>query len=213
MEDIMFKKCELGRLNEFSRTIAELEKTFSKILSENQALKNKHLATLNANIREKDLELKKLKAEAWDYLLKNNELSLLDSENVSSDNEDVELKLDESIYNRLTTAKKEMEVYKKEQDQFIHGCNRLYELLDELATFLGKDDKSVKNNKLSITIPNVCKIDKKYPIWNNTTNEIKMNLKALFESLKTLINSNVILLENELIQLKAKEFDKLNINC
>ena len=66
-------------------------------------------------------------------------------------------------------AKSEMKIFREEQDNLIHGCDVLYNLIDELALFLGKDDKTVKNTKAFIIIPNICKIDKRYTIWNKNT--------------------------------------------
>ena len=43
--------------------------------------------------------------------------------------------------------------------------------------------------------------------------EIKMNLRTLFNALKEKIKNNIEILENDLIVLKAIEFDKLNISC
>ena len=208
MDDILFKKCELEKLTEFKALIVELESVFKQILSDNQTANNRYLSTLNKNIQTKDHELRKLKAEAWDYVLEHNGSVLIDIENNEND---IKITLDEEINKQLSTAKADMATYQKEQDDLIHGCDELYNLLDELSTFLGKDDKAVKNTKTLITIPNVCKIDKKNPIWNKNTNEIKMNLKSLFESLTTLINDNMKILEGDLIDLKATEFDKLNI--
>lgn len=210
MEDILFKKCELGKLMEFNTTIKELETVFIKVLSENQIANNRYLATLNTNIQNKEFELRKLKADAWDYLLNNNETVLMDIENSPVD---VELEIDEAIHNKLCTAKSEMKIFREEQDNLIHGCDVIYNLLDEMATFMGKDDRTVKNTKAFIIIPNICKIDKRYTIWNKNTSEIKMNLRALFDALKEKIQKNIEILENDLIVLKAIEFDKLNISC
>ena len=165
---------------------------------------------LNDTIKKKDIELRKLKANAWDYILENDGKVLIDIEN---NNNNIEIEIDESIYEQLCITKKEIETYKSEQNTLINGCEQLYDLLDELATFLAKDDKTVKNTKTLITIPNVCKIDKKTSILNKTTNEIKLNLKTLFDALKEKIKRNVEILENDLIVLKSIEFDKLNIVC
>ena len=210
MEDILFKKCELGKLMEFNTTIKELETVFRKVLSEHQVINNRYLSTLNTNIQNKELELRKLKADAWDFLLNNNETILMDIENSP---DDVELEIDEAIHNKLCTAKSEMKIFKEEQDNLMNGCDALYNLLEELATFMGKDDKTVKNTKAFIIIPNICKIDKRYTIWNKNTSEIKMNLKTLFDALKEKIQKNIEILDNDLIVLKSIEFDKLNIAC
>lgn len=210
MEDILFKKCELGKLVDFNTTIKELETVFMKVLSESQITNNRYLANLNTNIQNKELELRKLKADAWDFLLNNNETILMDIENSL---DDVELEIDEAIHNKLCTAKSEMKVFKEEQDNLIHGCEVLYNLLEEIATFMGKDDRTVKNTKAFIVIPNICKIDKRYTIWNKNTSEIKMNLRTLFYALKEKIQKNIEILENDLIVLKSIEFDKLNISC
>lgn len=210
MEDILFKKCELGKLTDFNTTIKELETVFKKVLSESQISNNRYLSNLNTNIQNKELELRKLKAEAWDFLLSNNETILMDIDNSP---DDFEMEIDAEIHDKLCTAKSEMKVFKEEQDNLIHGCEVLYNLLEELATFLGKDDRTVKNTKAFIIIPNICKIDKRYTIWNKNTSEIKMNLKILFDALKGKIKKHIEILENDLIVLKAKEFDKLNISC
>ena len=208
MDDILFKKCELNKLKEYLNTIKQLEGVFSKLISNNQSLNNKYLLDLNATINNKDIELRKLKANAWDYILEHDGKVLIDIEN--NDN-DIEIEIDESIYQQLCITKKEIESYKSEQNTLISGCDQLYDLLDELANFWAKDDKTVKNTKTFISIPNVCKIEKKCPLWNKTTNEIKLNLKVLFKSLKDVIQSKMEKLDEELIFLKANEFDKLNI--
>jgi len=206
----MFKKCELGKLKDFNTSINELESVFKKVLSDNQVSNNRYLYTLNTNIQNKDSELRKLKAAAWDYILVHDGSILMDIEN-NPDN--VELELDQKIHDSLCATKSEMKILKEEQDNLIHGCDVLYNLIDELALFLGKDDKTVKNTKAFIIIPNICKIDKRYTIWNKNTSEIKMNLKTLFDALKEKIKHNIEILENDLIVLKAIEFDKLNISC
>lgn len=208
MDDILFKKCELNKLKEYLNTIKQLEGVFSKLISNNQSSNNKYLLDLNATINNKDIELRKLKANAWDYILEHDGKVLIDIEN--NDN-DIEIEIDESIYQQLCITKKEIESYKSEQNTLISGCDQLYDLLDELANFLAKDDKTVKNTKTFISIPNVCKIEKKCPLWNKVTNEIKLNLKVLFKSLKDVIQSKMEKLDEELIFLKANEFDKLNI--
>jgi hypothetical protein len=210
MDDIMFKKCELGKLKDFNKSINELEVVFKKVLSDNQASNNRYLSTLNTNIQNKESELQKLKAAAWDYILDHDGSILMDIENSP---DDVEIEIDEDIHNKLCTAKSEMKIFREEQDNLIHGCDVLYNLIDELALFLGKDDKTVKNTKAFIIIPNICKIDKRYTIWNKNTSEIKMNLRTLFNALKEKIKHNIEILENDLIVLKAIEFDKLNISC
>ena len=210
MDDIMFKKCELGKLKDFNKSINELEVVFKKVLSDNQASNNRYLSTLNTNIQNKESELQKLKAAAWDYILDHDGSILMDIENSP---DDVEIEIDEDIHNKLCTAKSEMKIFREEQDNLIHGCDVLYNLIDELALFLGKDDKTVKNTKAFIIIPNICKIDKRYTIWNKNTSEIKMNLRTLFNALKEKIKNNIEILENDLIVLKAIEFDKLNISC
>tara|TARA_Y100000389_G_scaffold23146_2_gene19750 strand:+ start:718 stop:1350 length:633 start_codon:yes stop_codon:yes gene_type:complete len=210
MDDIMFKKCELGKLKDFNTSINELESVFKKVLSDNQVSNNRYLYTLNTNIQNKDSELRKLKAAAWDYILVHDGSILMDIEN-NPDN--VELELDQKIHDSLCATKSEMKILKEEQDNLIHGCDILYNLIDELALFLSKDDKTVKNTKAFIIIPNICKIDKRYTIWNKNTSEIKMNLKTLFDALKEKIKHNIEILENDLIVLKAIEFDKLNIAC
>ena len=210
MDDIMFKKCELGKLKDFTKSINELELVFKKVLSDNQVSNNRYLSTLNTNIQNKELELRKLKAAAWDYILDHDGSILMDIENSP---DDVEIEIDEDIHNKLCTAKSEMKIFREEQDNLIHGCDVLYNLIDELALFLGKDDKTVKNTKAFIIIPNICKIDKRYTIWNKNTSEIKMNLRTLFNALNEKIKHNIEILENDLIILKAIEFDKLNISC
>ena len=177
MDDIMFKKCELGKLKDFNTSINELESVFKKVLSDNQVSNNRYLYTLNTNIQNKDSELRKLKAAAWDYILVHDGSILMDIEN-NPDN--VELELDQKIHDSLCATKSEMKILKEEQDNLIHGCDVLYNLIDELALFLGKDHKTVKNTKAFIIIPNICKIDKRYTIWNKNTSEIKMNLKTFY---------------------------------
>ena len=208
MDDIMFKKCESNKLEEYLEKINKLESVFSKVITNNQSINNKYLLDLNDSIKKKDIELSQLKADAWDYILKNDGKVLLDIENNDSD---IEIELDQQIYSQLCTTRKEIEAYRSEQNILINGCNQIYELLDELANFLGKDDKTVKNTKTLISIPNVCRIDKKYPLWNKNTNEIKLNITVLFKSLKDLIHNKKEKLRNDLIMLKAIEFDKLKI--
>ena len=103
MDDIMFKKCELGKLKDFNKSINELEVVFKKVLSDNQASNNRYLSTLNTNIQNKESELQKLKAAAWDYILDHDGSILMDIENSP---DDVEIEIDEDIHNKLCKCKK-----------------------------------------------------------------------------------------------------------
>lgn len=203
ISEILLKTCDISKLSQMFDTAETIEKQFTDIVGD-CGNEYDYTIELNKNIRQSEVDLKRIKSKAWDELFSNNLNRSLSLDWLQLSLQRV---LVSEVHVEMQNKTNEIDVLKCRRTEYIKMCTSLADLLIDYSHFEKRDGRD--------SLAPVINIDGIVKLSNPSIyDDIKhVSVLPIFETVakvKERLLESLIELKREVIDTKAAAFDMVS---